>query len=49
MLLKDVDNNDINELCFEDKVPLLTRFWNNPAVQACFEKRNLFFLDDSVK
>ena len=50
-LLEDPNSeyNDNNNASLQDRVPLLTAFWNDPAVQTCYDQRNLFYIDDSAK
>ncbi|KAJ7390356.1 hypothetical protein OS493_025607 [Desmophyllum pertusum] len=45
----DTEDNENNNFSLQDRVPLLTSFWNDPAVQTCYEQRNLFYIDDSAK
>ena len=51
-LLEDSNTEDINDnnnFSLQDRVPLLTAFWNDPSVQTCYDQRNLFYIDDSAK
>ena len=45
----NTEDNENNNFSFQDRVPLLKTFWNEPAVQTCFDQRNLFYIDDSAK
>jgi len=45
----NTEDNENNNFSLQDRVPLLKTFWNEPAVQTCFDQRNLFYIDDSAK
>nr|XP_058953948.1 guanine nucleotide-binding protein G(t) subunit alpha-2-like [Pocillopora verrucosa] len=45
----DSEDSENNNFSLADRVPLLTKFWNDSSVQTCFGQRNLFYIDDSAK
>ncbi|CAH3117131.1 unnamed protein product [Porites lobata] len=43
------EDSENNNFSLQDRVPLLTEFWNDPSVQTCYDQRNLFYIEDSAK
>lgn len=46
---RKLEDNKNNNYSLQDRVPLLTAFWNDSSVQTCYGQRTLISLDDSAK